>query len=44
MGRAGDRPRELADEPAHPGKTVSGYLRRGLCLVEKAARGYCPLV
>ena len=39
MGRAGDRPRELAEKHADMGKTVSGYLRRGLCLVEKAARG-----
>ena len=44
IGHAGDSPRELADKHADMGKTVSGYLRRGLRLVENAARGYCPLV
>ncbi|NBS96462.1 MAG: hypothetical protein EBT08_10030, partial [Betaproteobacteria bacterium] len=43
MGRIGDSPRELADKHADMGKTVSGYLRRGLRLVENAARGYFPL-
>jgi hypothetical protein len=44
VGRAGDSPRQLADKHADMGKTVSGYLRRGLRLVENAARGYFPLV
>lgn len=44
IGRAGDSPRELADKHADMGKTVSGYLRWGLRLVENAARGYFPLV
>jgi hypothetical protein len=43
VGRIGDSPRELADKHADMGKTVSGYLRRGLRLVENAARGYFPL-
>jgi len=43
MGRIGDSPRELADRHAEMGKTVSGYLRRGLRLVENAARGYFPM-
>jgi hypothetical protein len=43
-GRAGDSPRQLADKHADMGKSVSGYLRRGLRLVENAARGYFPLV
>ena len=43
MGRIGDSPRQLADKHADMGKTVSGYLRRGLRLVENAARGYFPL-
>ena len=34
MGRIGDSPRQLADKHADMGKTVSGYLRRGLRLVE----------
>jgi hypothetical protein len=42
--RIGDSPRQLADKHADMGKTVSGYLRRGLRLVENAARGYFPLV
>jgi hypothetical protein len=36
-------PKELANKHAGMGKTVSGYLRRGLRLVENAARGYFPL-
>jgi len=44
MSRIGDSPRQLADKHADMGKTVSGYLRRGLRLVENAARGYFPLV
>ena len=44
MGRAGDSPRELAEKYADMGKTVSGYLRRGLRLLENAARGYFSLV
>ena len=44
MGRIGDSPRQLADKHADKGKTVSGYLRRGLRPVENAARGYFPLV
>ena len=39
VGRAGDSPRQLADKHADMGKTVSGYLRRGLKLVENADRG-----
>jgi hypothetical protein len=35
VGRIGDSPRELADQHADMGKTVSGYLRRGLRLVKK---------
>jgi hypothetical protein len=34
MGRIGNSPRLLADKRADMGKTVSGYLRRGLRLVE----------
>ena len=44
VGRAGDSQRELSGKYANTGKTVSGCLRRGLRLVENAARGYCPLV
>jgi hypothetical protein len=43
MGRSGNGPRELANKHADMGKTVSGYLRRGLRLVENAARGCFPL-
>jgi len=39
MGRIGDSPWELADKHADIGKTVSGYLRRPLRLLENAARG-----
>ena len=44
MGRSGNGPRELANKHADMGKTVSGYLRRGLRLVENAARGCFPLL
>ena len=44
MGRIGNGPRELANKHADMGKTVSGYLRRGLRLVENAARGCFPLL
>jgi hypothetical protein len=37
-------PKALADKHADMGKTVSGYLRRGLRLVENAAREHFPLV
>ena len=43
VGRAGDSQRELSGKYANRGKTVSGYLRRGLRLVENAARGYFPM-
>jgi len=43
-GRIGGSPRELTDKHAEMGKTVSGYWRHGLRLVENAARGYFPLV
>ncbi len=39
MGRIGDSPRQLADKHADMGKTVSGYLRRGLRLVENDTWG-----
>jgi hypothetical protein len=44
MGRIGYSHRELANKHADMGKTVSGYLQRGLRLVENAARGCFPLL
>jgi hypothetical protein len=39
MSRIGYSPRELANNYADMGKTISGYLRRGLRLVENDTLG-----
>jgi len=44
MDSVGDITTTLADKHADMGKTVSGFSRRCLKLVENAAQGYFPLV